>query len=130
MKTTASFLIILILSFGVYAAGEVDRSFSAAVQNFPDGAVRIIVKQADGKILVGGTFTVANNSGRVAVVRFNPDGTVDQTFNAPDFYAVTGPGYMIRAAAIYSIAVQTDGKIVAVGIGVSSLALAPTKPSA
>ena len=95
----------------VRAAGEVDRTFSTAVQNGLKGSVQTIIKQPDGKILVGGLFTVVNNSGRVAIARFNADGTVDPTFNAPDFYALSGNGFRIDLAGIGKIAVQADGKI-------------------
>ncbi len=109
-------LLLLTVSFlPISAAGEVDRTFSAAVQNGFKGGVNIIVKQADGKILVGGQFTVANNSGRVSIVRFNPDGTVDQTFNPPDLYALTNSGYLISSVFIQAMAVQTDGKILVSG---------------
>ena len=64
--------------------------------------------QADGKILLGGTFTtLAPNGGatvtRNGIARLNPDGTLDAAFdpNANSF--------------LLSIAVQADGKILASG---------------
>ncbi len=100
----------------VQAAGEVDRTFSSAVQNGFKGSVALIVRQNDGKILVGGQFTVANNSGRISIVRFNADGTVDQTFNAPDFYAQTPSRFDPNSVFISAIAVQTDGKVLVGGV--------------
>ena len=49
-----------------------------------NGAIRVIVVQSDGKILIGGEFTtLAPNSGatvtRNHIARLNPDGTVDSS---------------------------------------------------
>ncbi len=64
--------------------------------------------QADGKILIGGDFTSVSPNGGAAVTRnriarLNPDGTLDTAFNpnAND--------------SVYTIAVQTDGKILVGG---------------
>src|SRR4051794_8510860 len=52
-----------------------------------NGDIRVAVIQADGKILLGGTFTAVAPNGVAAtrnrIVRLNPDGTVDVAFN-PD----------------------------------------------
>src|SRR3979409_541089 len=73
-----------------------------------NGAVNVVVVQPDGKILIGGDFTTLAPNGGVAVTRnriarLNSDGTLDSVFNpnAND--------------AVYAIAVQTDGKILAGG---------------
>src|SRR3981081_3954809 len=73
-----------------------------------NGAVRVLVVQPDGKILLGGDFTTLSPNGGVAVTRnriarLNPDGTLDAAFNpnAND--------------SVFSIAVQADGKILAGG---------------
>ena len=109
-----TFLLLTVSTLTIKATGEVDPTFNAAVQNGLKGSVVTIVKQADGKILVGGQFTVANNFGSVSIVRLNPDGTVDQTFKAPDFYSLSA-GYSSSASSIQSIAVQADGKILVGG---------------
>ncbi|MFZ3375242.1 MAG: delta-60 repeat domain-containing protein, partial [Chthoniobacterales bacterium] len=71
--------------------------------------VRVVVVQPDGKILIGGDFTMLSPNGGVAVTRnriarLNPDGTLDTAFdpNANN--------------SVYSIAVQADGKILAGGL--------------
>src|SRR6266513_958589 len=74
-----------------------------------NGAVRVVVVQPDGKILIGGTFTTLSPNGGVAVTRnriarLNPDGTLDTDFD-PN---ATG-------SEVDSIAVQADGKILAGG---------------
>src|SRR6059058_5938896 len=73
-----------------------------------NNAIRVVVVQPDGKILIGGDFTTLSPNGGVAVTRnqiarLNPDGTLDTAFN-PN---ANGP--------ILSIAVQADGKILAGG---------------
>ena len=93
-------------------------AFAAAVvsgQSALDGfdpsansAVRVVVAQPDGKIIIGGDFTSVSPNGGAAVVRnriarFNPDGTLDTAFN-PN-----------ASSSVFSIAVQSDGKILVVG---------------
>ena len=73
-----------------------------------NGAVRVVVVQPDGKILIGGDFTTLSPNGGAAVTRnriarLNPDGTLDTAFN-PNANNI-----------VYSIAVQADGKILAGG---------------
>lgn len=68
-----------------------------------------VLLQKDGKILVGG-FT-GGNSG---ILRYNQDGSLDNTFsdNGMAIFSV-GDGNTI----LYSMALQTDGKIVFTGYG-------------
>ncbi|MES2573368.1 MAG: T9SS type A sorting domain-containing protein [Bacteroidota bacterium] len=71
---------------------------------FQIGAQSVIfstVLQADGKILIGGDFFSYNGTNRTRIARLNSDGTLDTSFNP-------GTGSNGR---VYSIAVQTDGKI-------------------
>jgi uncharacterized delta-60 repeat protein len=70
--------------------------------------------QTDDRIVVGGTTDDANNpcDARFALVRLNPDGTVDQTFG-------TGGGSVLTSIGAYAylsaVRLQKDGKIVAAG---------------
>jgi uncharacterized delta-60 repeat protein/uncharacterized repeat protein (TIGR01451 family) len=64
-----------------------------------------IVDQPDGKILVGGKFTLFNGISQNYLLRLNPNGSVDNTFNI-------GSG---SNGEILSIAIQSDGKILALG---------------
>jgi hypothetical protein len=59
--------------------------------------------QADGKILVGGNFSILGGQARDRIGRLNSNGSVDGLFN---------PG---ANGSISSLAVQPDGKIVAGG---------------
>ena len=73
-----------------------------------NGAIRIIVAQPDGKILIGGEFTTLSPNGGPAVTRnhiarLNPDGTLDAAFNPNANNTVS------------SIVVQADGKILVSG---------------
>ena len=74
-----------------------------------NGVVVVVVVQPDGKILIGGDFTTLSPNGggavtRNRIARLNPDGTLDTAFD-PN-----------ANGAVYSIAVQADGKILAGGI--------------
>src|ERR1700704_2723402 len=51
-----------------------------------NGAIRAIVIQPDGKILIGGEFTTLSPNGgvpvtRAHIARLNPDGTLDPAFH-------------------------------------------------
>ena len=68
----------------------------------PDNTVYAVAVQADGKILIGGEFTQVNTTNRSHLARLNADGTVDTNF-------LSGTG---ADAAVRSIALQADGKII------------------
>ena len=84
--------------------GTVDTSFNPPGTGF-DGPATSIAVQADGRILVGGYFTAFNGTPRANIARLNADGTLDTTFNP-------GSGF---DSSVGSLAVQADGKILAVG---------------
>lgn len=65
----------------------------------------VIEIQSDGKIIIGGFFTVYNTSNANRIVRLNSDGTIDTTF-------ITGTGFN---SEVYGLAVQSDGKILVGG---------------
>ncbi len=81
-------------------AGTLDPSFNLSA--WINGAATALAIQADGKILVGGAFTVVNGVTRDRVARFNTDGTLDLSFNPG-----IGPNSTVNA-----IVVQPDGAIV------------------
>ncbi len=90
----------------INADGTLDAAFP--VTNFTGIAlVRAINQQADGKILVGGSFRMANGAVRRNIARFNADGSVDTTFNATGFGADND---------VTAIGIQPDGKIVIGGL--------------
>ena len=86
-----------------------------------------LVIQGDGKIVVAGS---ANILGTVdsALARYNPNGSLDITFGGGDGKVMTDLG---GDDHITSLALQTDGKIVAAGyvlIGTYDFAVARYKP--
>lgn len=63
------------------------------------------IQQPDGKIIVSGSFNILNGPSSVNIARLNGDGSLDTTFTPVYFNNFT------------LIQLQTDGKIVAGGIG-------------
>jgi len=89
------------------ADGSLDEAFDTGLGiNQANTWVYTFAEQGDGKILVGGAFSVFNNENKSGLVRLNPDGSLDNTFN------VEGVGFN---QAVWDMAVQPDGKILAVG---------------
>ncbi|ESU30016.1 hypothetical protein FLJC2902T_05060 [Flavobacterium limnosediminis JC2902] len=80
--------------------GTKDTSFHT-VTGF-NNQVLSIALQSDGKIIVGGLFTSYDGVTENRIIRFNSDGTKDTSFN-------TGTGFNWP---VYSIAMQSDGKII------------------
>jgi uncharacterized delta-60 repeat protein len=88
--------------------GTLDTDFNPGVDPGNSSAIVLaLAVQPDGKILVGGTFNNVAGQPRTNLARLNPDGTPDTDF-AP---AVTGGTY----PTVYSLALQTDGKILVGG---------------
>lgn len=88
--------------------GTEDIAFSSNLGNILNDAVESIAVQSDNKILIGGRFTSFNGNTRRGIVRLNTDGTEDT-----DFYNDLGDNFI--GARIYSLAVQSDGKILVGG---------------
>jgi uncharacterized delta-60 repeat protein len=83
--------------------GTQDTSFLiGAGLNTQANAVKL---QSDGKIIVGGNFSSYNGSTTPSLLRLNTDGTLDTSF-------IIGTGFN---ASVYSIDVQSDNKILALG---------------
>ena len=79
--------------------GSLDETFSSA--NPLNGAVRALVWQPDGKLLVAGGFTAVGSEARSYVARLEADGTLDATFDPG-----AGPNSLV-----YALALQSDGKV-------------------
>jgi uncharacterized delta-60 repeat protein len=94
----ASFKALLRLN----ADGSLDPAFNVPLDGV-NTSISSIVLQADGKILVGGSFTSFAGQPRTNLARLNPDGTLDLAFRADaDSY-------------VSSLALQTDGNILVGG---------------
>ena len=90
-------------SFG--AAGLVRTTFGGT-----DGAVAVAV-QHDGKIVVAGNTSVGSD---FAVARYNPDGSLDTTFDG-DGKVTINFGFAANDEKASAMVLQDDGKIVIVG---------------
>jgi len=95
-------------------AGTIDPGFGGGrpvTLDVGDGipAVRSVARQPDGKLVVGGT-TDAGGGGGGVVARFLPDGAPDLSFSTDGIARVGLVGGIVE-----DVAVQPDGKIVAVG---------------
>ena len=92
--------------------GSLDTSFNGtgivitSVNSAQDYAFSVAI-QPDGKIVVAGTSGISPNN--FAIVRYNADGTLDTSFNG------TGKVITPVAGGISSVAIQSDGKIIAAG---------------
>ncbi len=112
------------INFGLVrynADGSLDASFGSNgtvttdIGSWDEG--RVVTTQSDGKILVVGMTTdVGGVNSSFALVRYNPDGTVDNDFGTDGIITaqvgtVNNQGYNYPSG----IAVQSDGKILLVG---------------
>lgn len=90
------------------ADGSIDEAFQLALgEGVTNGAVHAVAIQPnDGKILIGGVFKWVNGVACSGIARLNADGSVDDM----NFDPGTGVNN-----TVFDIALQEDGKIVAVG---------------
>jgi uncharacterized delta-60 repeat protein len=84
--------------------GSLDVNFETG-GGFTNASIFTIATQNDGKILVGGSFTSYSGSSVNNIVRLNPSGSIDETFNIGDGFN----------DGVRSIAIQDDGKILVGG---------------
>ncbi|RTY96175.1 T9SS sorting signal type C domain-containing protein [Flavobacterium sp. GSP27] len=84
--------------------GNIDTGF--AIGSGAGSLVEEIKIQADGKIILGGSFTSFNGTACGRIIRLNSNGTVDATF-------VQGAGFDDDVSAL---ATQADGKILVGGV--------------
>src|SRR5207245_1536632 len=109
LRSSVRFSLMALVGLALAGGAAAVRGQSALDGYDPNAnsAVRVVVVQPDGKILIGGEFTTLSPNGGAAVTRnriarLNPDGTLD-AFN---------PNANVTVDAI---AVQADGKILAGG---------------
>jgi uncharacterized delta-60 repeat protein len=100
------------------AAGDLDATFGGdgkVTTNFTSGsdnASGVAIQAADGKLVVAGTANYRGADARFALARYDPDGSLDTTFSG-DGRVTTN--FTSRFDGAFSVAIQADGKIVAVG---------------
>lgn len=83
--------------------GQLDTTFN--VGTGVNSLIEVVVLLADGKILIGGSFTAFNGVVRNRIARLHANGSLDTTFNPG-----VGANNWVRG-----IAVQPDGKLVIAG---------------
>jgi uncharacterized delta-60 repeat protein len=81
------------------ADGSLDTNFELEA----GGRTLVSVTQADGKVLIGGSFTSVGGSPRNYVARLNADGSLDTNYK-PEF-----------DGRVYTMALQPDGKVIVGG---------------
>jgi uncharacterized delta-60 repeat protein len=87
----------------LHADGTIDDSF--IIGNGPDKSVFAINELSDGKVLIGGYFDNFNGIPVKKIARLHPDGSLDHTFQGPDFTA----GYVTKMLLL------PDNKIMVIG---------------
>ncbi|MDO5981504.1 T9SS sorting signal type C domain-containing protein [Flavivirga spongiicola] len=80
--------------------GSIDMSFNKVTGS--NSIVHSTTVQSDGKIIIGGSFSIYNGTTVNRIARLNSDGSLDTSFNI-------GTG---ANGTIYATAVQSDGKII------------------
>lgn len=86
--------------------GSLDATFDANVSETNNFVIITgVAVQADGKVIVVGSFTAVNGVARKGIARINSDGSLDAAFDTD-----TG------AAAPYAVAVRPDGRIIIAGL--------------
>lgn len=87
--------------------GVIDTSFSCGtgLNNPPGWGGYTCTVQSDGKIVLGGIFTLYNGVAANNIVRLNSDGSIDYSFNS-------GSGTSGGSGIVFSSEQQPDGKIV------------------
>jgi uncharacterized delta-60 repeat protein len=93
-------------TFGV--GGTVLTDIQAPVHNFGQDLVAV---QIDGKVIVAG-YSEGVGGSDVSLVRYNSDGTLDNSFGVSGKVTTRLPGASARA---YGVALQSDGRVVVAG---------------
>ena len=107
--------------FGAYrflADGSIDRSFATGgwvVTNVGDdtGEAHTVAVQRDGKIVLGGTTICPQLRTCIVLVRYLSSGALDASFGAGGIARTVRPHYGSRGHAALDLAIQPDGRIVA-----------------
>src|SRR5690606_16446557 len=109
LKTQIRIILVFFTAFGLYAQspGSLDTSFDIGEGFYLNyGHISSLALQADGKILVGGRFSLNEQNGNDNnLARLNEDGTLDTSLNS-------GSGFN---SGIDTTVEQPDGKILVGG---------------
>ena len=89
-------------------AGSLDPNFgSGGIVLTANTGANAGALQGDGKILVAGSISTAQNAQQPGLLRYNTNGTLDSGFGAGGKVVIAGN----NAGPAFAVAVQTDGKI-------------------
>ena len=89
--------------------GSIDSSFDST-NSGADATINDLAIQTDGKVIIGGSFSNYAGIPQNKIARLNTDGTLDSSFNIGTGFSNSNTAYKVN-----SIAIQTDGKIIAGG---------------
>ncbi len=97
-------------------AGTLDSNFGIngkVITEGRSGSCKAVTLQTDGKIIVGGSSF--RSTGGLFLIRYSTEGSIDSSFgeNGEVFTDISNDYY--AAEGIWSLALQSDGKIVAAG---------------
>src|SRR5438034_1536912 len=119
MKIHSSILFTALCSIALLTGAAATVRGQSALDGFDPNAknaIRVVVVQPDGKILIGGEFTTLSPNGGAAVTRnhiarLNPDGTLDTAFDpnangSVDAIALAADGKILVGGAFISIGGQ------------------------
>ena len=90
------------------ADGSVESTATFNTGTGANGIVQSVAVQADGKIVLGGAFTIYNGTSINRIARLHADGSLE---SGATFTVGTGANENIQGAGVQSVAVQADGKI-------------------
>jgi len=78
--------------------------------------IQSVALQNDNKILAGGLSTYQNPFGNFALARYNPDGTLDDSFGNKGIVITNFNSSQTNGSQINKVVIQTDGQILVGGI--------------
>jgi uncharacterized delta-60 repeat protein len=115
-------LLAQLLPDGRLASGFGNTGTGMSIHNLETNSERIasLVLQPDGRIVAGGQTAVGHHAD-FAVFRYLPDGSFDETFGRGGVATFDFQG---REDRVHAVALQSDGKILAVGQSEADFALA------
>jgi len=90
--------------------GLFDNSFNTKKLSGANSRVNKIILQQDGKILVGGEFTLYNSNFSNGIVKLQSDGSYDGSFNSP-LYSFTN----VKYSKVYDFMLENDNTCLILG---------------
>jgi len=88
------------------ADGSLDTAFDPGDGIVGGNLISSLALQADGRIVIGGTFSQVNSLPRNGIARLRADGSLDTSFD---------PGASTVSPQVYSVALQPNGQVLAGG---------------